>query len=484
MGQPVSEHDPPVENDALGQEASPAPSLPTGGASTMSRVRTELGELGKLAGPIILGFAGNQLLGIVDTAMVGRLRAADLAGTAVGAGIFFAITCFGLGAVLGIDPLLTQAVGAEEGARVEAVRRRAVSLTFWLTPPIMLALAVMPQLLRFMGVEPETTGAAARFLWGRLPSVLPFLLFSVYRAYLQSRKVTLPIVVASVGANVVNFVANLLLIFGDRSLVAMGLPGIGLPALGVLGSGFASSLAQVAMLAIVLAAANKLAPLPGQGDADVKHRDILRIGLPIGLTLMAEVGAFAIAGVLAARLGPHAAAGHQIAITLASMTFVVTLGLGSATTVRIGHAVGRHDSPQARLTGLVGFAAGTLFMSLTAIMFVLFARPLAGLLSDKPDVLAAAIPLIHIAAFFQISDGAQAVGAGALRGIGDTRFIQWANMAGHYLVGLPLAGFLAFTLHKAERGLWWGLSAGLTSVALALFFRFQRLSRGELERVR
>ncbi len=450
----------------------------------MSRVKTELGELGRLAGPIILGFAGNQLLGIVDTAMVGRLRAADLAGTAVGAGIFFAITCFGLGAVLGIDPLLTQAVGAEEGARVEAIRRRAVSLTLWLTPPIMLALAIMPSLLDRFGVEGPTTQAASRFLWGRLPSVLPFLLFAVYRAYLQSRKVTTPIVVASVVANVVNVIANLLLIFGDGSLVRLGLPRVGLPALGVLGSGLASTLAQLAMLLVVLNAARKLAPLPGEGDAVVTHRHILRIGLPIGLTLTAEVGAFAIAGVLAARLGPHAAAGHQIAITLASMTFVVTLGLGSATTVRIGHAVGRRDSSQARLTGLVGFGAGVVFMSLSALSFVLFARPLAGLLSDKPDVLAAAVPLIHIAAFFQISDGAQAVGAGALRGIGDTRFIQYANIVGHYLVGLPLAAFFAFAAGKAERGLWWGLSAGLTAVAIALFFRFQRLSRGQLERVR
>jgi MATE family multidrug resistance protein len=472
------------DDDAIRQEREPAAVARAEGASAMSRVRGELTELGRLAGPIILGFAGNQLLGIVDTAMVGRLGAADLAGTAVGAGIFFAITCFGLGACLGIDPLLAQAVGAEEGARVEAIRRRAITLTFWLAPPIMLALAVMPLLLARFGVEGPTTRAASRFLWGRLPSVLPFLLFAVYRAYLQSRKATSSIVVASIVANVVNFGANLLLIFGDGSLVRMGLPAVGLPALGVLGSGLASSLAQTAMLLVVLFAARKVEPLPGEGDTAVTHRSILRIGLPIGLTLTAEVGAFAIAGVLAARLGPHAAAGHQIAITLASMTFVVTLGLGAATTVRIGHAVGRRDTPQARLTGLVGFAASAAFMSLTALGFVLFARPLAGLLSDKPDVLAAAVPLIHIAAFFQISDGAQAVGAGALRGIGDTRFIQWANVAGHYLVGLPLAALLAFAAGKAERGLWWGLSAGLTAVALALFVRFHRLSRGELERVR
>ena len=453
------------------------------GAPLVSRVRRELFELGGLAGPIILGFAGNQLLALVDTAMVGRLGPADLAGTSVGAGVYFAITCFGLGALLGIEPLINQAIGAGEGARVEAVRTQAIRLALWLTLPLTLVVAMVPTMLRAARVDEPTVLAAAHYLWGRAPSILPFLLFSVLRSYLQAMKITRPIVVAAIWANVINFVFNALLIFGDRALVALHLPAVGLPALGVLGSGIASTLAQFAMWGVVVRAASRAARLAGEGDTAVGARSILRIGVPIGLTLMAEVGAFAIAGVLAAKIGASAAAGHQIALTLASMTFVVTLGLGSAASVRVGHAVGKHDAAQARLTGLVGFGAATAFMGVSALGFTLFPLALAGLLSNKPEVLAAAVPLIQIAAFFQISDGAQAVGAGALRGIGDTRFIQYANIIGHYAVGLPLAALFAFAAHKAERGIWWGLSLGLTFVAVALFFRFYRLSNREIARV-
>lgn len=453
------------------------------GASVMTRVKREVRELGGLAGPIILGFAGNQLLSLVDTAMVGRLGPADLAGTAVGAGMYFAVTCFGLGAMLGVEPLITQAVGAGEGARAEAVRKQALGLAVWLTLPLTLVVLILPTILRVARVEEPIISAAERYLWGRVPSILPFLLFSVLRSHLTALKITTPIVYASIWANVINLFFNALLIFGDGALTWMHLPAVGLPALGVLGSGIASTLAQVVMWAVLARAVARLAAPEGGGDIRVGHSDILKIGVPIGLTLMAEVGAFAIAGVLAARIGARAAAGHQIAITLASMPFVVTLGLGSATTVRVGHAVGRRDTAQARLTGLVGFGAACVFMGVSAIGFTLFPGLLAGILSDKPEVLAAAIPLIQIAAFFQISDGAQAVGAGALRGIGDTRFIQYANIIGHYAVGLPLAAVLAFGAGMAERGIWWGLSLGLTTVALALFFRFFRLSQREIARV-
>jgi MATE family multidrug resistance protein len=437
-----------------------------------------------LAWPLILGFLGNQLLGIVDTAMVGRLGEVELAGTAVGTGVFFAISCLGLGAILGTDPLLAQAIGAGEGARVEAVRKSGLRVALWLTAPLMIAILVFGQILPKLGVEPPTARAAGRFLLGRSPSVLPFMLFNALRGYLQSRSHTRPIVIASIVANVVNFVFNALLIFGDRTLVALHLPAIGLPALGVLGSGIASSLASCAMFAVLFYAQRGLEVLPGGGETRGVTLSVLRLGVPIGLTLVAEVGAFASVGVLAAGIGAHAAAGHQVAITLASSTFIVTLAIGSATTVRVGQAVGRGDRASARITGFVGLFASSAFMSVSAVVFLVFGRELASILSDRPEVLAASVPLVHIAAVFQIFDGAQAVGAGALRGIGDTRFIQIANIVGYYAIGLPIALLLAFVAGQAERGLWWGLTAGLVAVAVALYARFWVLSSRPIERVR
>jgi MATE family multidrug resistance protein len=212
-------------------------------------------------------------------------------------------------------------------------------------------------------------------------------------------------------------------------------------------------------------------------------RRVLALGVPIGLQMLAEVGAFAIASVLVGRLGPTAAAGHQVALTLASFTFTVSLGVASATAVLVGRAVGRDDAPGARRAGFAGLAASAAFMSCSAAAFFFAPTALARILTDQPDVLAVAGPLVRIAAFFQLSDGAQVTAAAALRGAGDTRTPQIANVVGHYLVGLPLAVGLGFAAGWGVGGIWWGLSAGLTFVAIALMARFHVLSKRPIARV-
>ena len=452
--------------------SSDAPSVAPKALPALAGYRTEIRALMVLAGPLILGFLGNNILGLVDTAMVGRLGENELAATAVGGGVFFAISCLGMGAVLGADPLLSQAIGAGEGARAEATRSASLRLAFVLSLPLMAAILGIAWLLPVFGVKHAVAHASLLFLLGRTPSVLPFLLFAALRGYLQARTVTRPIIIASIVANIVNFGFNAILIYGDGALLWLDLPPVGLPALGVLGSGIASSLATLTMAAVLYSADRRLPALPGLGDIAVNAYSVLRVGTPIGLTLLCEVGAFAAAGVIAARISANAGAGHQVAIQLASTTFIVTLAIGAATSVRVGQAVGKNDVHEVRVTGFLGLGVSTAFMCCTAILFLVFARPLAMLLSDQPGVVAASIPLIHIAAVFQIFDGAQAVGSGALRGIGDTRFIQIANMVGYYVFGLPIALLLAFPLGMAERGLWWGLTAGLVVVAVMLFVRF------------
>lgn len=449
----------------------------------MYRARRELKALLSLSGPLILGFLGNQILGVVDTAMVGRLGDIPLSAVAAGNGLFFAITCFGLGVLLGADPMLAQAIGAGEGKRVEAVRRASIRASLLLTIPLTALVAIVPFVLRCFDVEEAIAEQSGEFLLGRGASVLPMLLFNAFRGYLQARTTTRSIILASVAGNVVNVVFNTLFLFGDKTLAAVGLPAVGLPELGVFGSGLASTLATFSMLFVLWLAQRNLEPLPGEGSAERPLASLFKLGLPLGLTLVAEVGAFALVGVLAAKVGASAAAGHQVALTLASTTFIVTLAVGSATTVRVGQAVGRGDSAQARLTGLLGHFTSAAFMSCSATVFLLFAPQLARLLSDKPDVIEAAIPLLHIAAVFQIFDGAQAVGSGALRGIGDTKFVQIANFVGYYVIGLPIALLLAFIVGQKERGLWWGLTAGLMFVAVMLFARFWVLSRRPIARV-
>jgi MATE family multidrug resistance protein len=194
----------------------------------------------------------------------------------------------------------------------------------------------------------------------------------------------------------------------------------------------------------------------------------------------AEVGVFALVGVLAGRLGQMPIAAHQVAISLASFTFCFAIGIGNAGSVRVGWAIGARDTAAARRSGLVAFATGATIMTLSAVCFWLAPRQLAALLSDRPDVIAASVPLLAVAAAFQISDGIQAVGSGVLRGAGDTRFAFAANFVGHYAIGLPIAIALGLWWSRSVIGLWWGLCAGLTAVAVALLSRFWRLSSREI----
>lgn len=453
---------------------------------------SELVELVRLAPALVVSFAGNQLMGLVDTAMVGRLGSVSLAGVGIGNGLFFSVSIAAMGLVLGADPLVAQALGAGERERARGVLRQALWLAGLATVPIAGAILALSLALESLGIPAATAEASRLFLWGRIGNVPPLLLFTALRAYLSAAGATRPVMLAMVVSNVVNLALNWLFIYGDGGLVKLGLPAVGMPALGVLGAGLASSCASFASLATVALGlravdrdeGRRAAPVGrGRGPDGAALRAIVRVGAPIALQLLAEVGAFTVVGLLAGRMGATAAAGHQVALTLASMSFMFPLGIASATTILVGRAVGRQDPAATRRAGFVGLGFGLAVMSLAAALFFAVPRGLARLLTDKADVLEVATPLMLIAAVFQLFDGAQVVGAGALRGCGDTRFVQWANVVGHYLVGLPVAVALGFGLGMGPQGLWWGLSAGLVSVSVALAVRFERLSRRVIARL-
>ena len=215
--------------------------------------------------------------------------------------------------------------------------------------------------------------------------------------------------------------------------------------------------------------------LPRPTRADFK--EITGHGISIGGQLLAEIGIFGIATLLASHLGKIPAAAHAIVLNLSSFTFSLTLGIGAATNVRVGHAIGAGDRMLARRRGIIGLQLGVAVMTVFASMFVIAPAVLTELFTDDAVVIAAAIPLLQIAALFQISDGAQTIGAGALRGIGENRVTFYGNLIGHYGIGLGLSLTLAFGFGMGAAGLWWGLSAGLTVTAIYLVVRFLRATR-------
>jgi MATE family multidrug resistance protein len=432
----------------------------------------ELRVLLRLAGPLILGYAGGQLMSMTDTAMVGRLGAHALAGVSVGNGVYFTVSCFGLGCVAGIEAPIAQALGAGERQRARRLLWQGVRVALGVSLPLLVIMALSPLVLPLIGIDAATTHEVGAYTWARMLNVVPFLVYNAQRSYLQASGVTRPIIVSTVAGLVANAVGNYVLIY------VLGL--------GVAGSGIASTLAATAM---VLALAPAVANVDAPPDPERRRfdralvRTILRLGIPNGGQVVAEVGVFATVGILAGRIGAASAAAHLVAITLASFTFCVTLGIGAATSVRVGHHVGAGDTDGARRAGLIGLGASSAFMTTAALVFFTCAPWLAAALTDDASVLAVAVPLLHVAAIFQLSDGLQATAAGALRGAGDPHAPLYANLVGHWLIGLPVAVALGFYAHQGAVGLWWGLSLGLTAVAIGLIGRFLWLSARPIRRV-
>jgi len=429
-----------------------------------------------LALPLCVAQVGHQLMSATDTAFLGHYNEVALAGSGVGGTFFFAIFVLGAGIVMGLDTLIPQALGAGDQDRAKALMRSGFRLALVVGVPVTALTALGPLLFWLASVQEDVAAEATLYLYGRMPGLLPTLVFTVQRSYLQARGLTKPIVLAMVVGNLVNVLADALLIFGDRTLEKLGLPTIGLPALGAFGAGIASSIVSFASIGIAELAIRSDG-VRRASKASMEHvRATFRLGLPVAGHLLAEVGIFALVGILAGRLGAQAAASHQVALLLASLSFSVALGMASATSVRVGSAVGAGDHHGARSAGLIGIGLGTAIMGAAGIAFFTIPRTLAGIFTDDPDIVEAAIPLLRIAALFQLSDAIQAIGAGALRGLGDNRWTFLANVVGHYGIGLWIATGLAFWAAMGAVGLWWGLSAGLSAVAIALLLRFLKIT--------
>lgn len=449
-------------------------------------LKSEAWTIARLATPIAMAQFGLTAIGLVDVAVLGHASATDLGGASVGRSINFAAIAVGIGVASALEPLASQAVGAND--RLDAWRSLratlAASFLVWI-PCAVLAIAAT-YTLGLIGVEPELIEPARAFVYPNLPGMLAFCIFLSAKSFLQAHERTMPSLVASGVANVVNLIVCNLLVRGDEALVAIHLPAVGFPRLGAFGAGLANTISTWVLALWVLASVWKMRPVAvanasAPEGSDLPIRKVLRIGMPIGLQLLAEIGVFAFVAVLAGRLGRVAVSAHQIAIGLASFTFMGALGISGATAVRVGHAIGERRSPRA--PGLIGIALGALFMSCSAVAFLAFRRPLVAAFTEDAAVIELGASLLVVAAAFQLFDGVQGVAAGALRGAADVRFSFVANVAAHWLVGFPLAIWLGFYAGFGAKGLWIGLLAGLALVAIALLWRFLVIAKRPISRL-
>jgi len=437
----------------------------------------ELRPMVRLAVPVVTVQVGMMLMGVVDTVMVGHLSAVALATAALGHLYFFGVAVFAMGTLMVLDPVVAQAVGARDEIGITRGIQRGLLLGAILAVPSCVVLLIARPLLALADQPAEVVPLAARYILALVPGVLPFFLFIVLRQSLQALKRTAPIVAAIVAANLVNVGLNWMLIYGH-----------GAPAMGVLGSAWATSISRWVLLLVLVALAwTELHPRLLRWAPEVVERAplgrMLRLGLPIGLQYVLEFGAFAFVALMMGWLGTRAMAGHQVAINLASLTFMVPLGVGDAASVLVGHAVGRGDSAGARGSARAALACGAGFMCGTGVVFLSLPHALAGLYSSDAAVVAVAATLIRLAGVFQVFDGLQVVAGGILRGMGQTRVPMVVNALGYWLLGLPVSWLLGFRAGWGPVGLWWGLVVGLAVVATVLLTRVRLALERQPDRV-
>lgn len=439
----------------------------------------EIRDVARLAAPIVVVQVGLMLMGVVDAAMVGRWSAEGLAAIALGNLFWTLVVIVGQGTLMALDPVVAQAVGARDQEAIARGLQRGLVLALLLGIPSSLLLVPGEWFFSTLRQPPEIIPDAAAYARACIPGVLPYLGFVVFRQSLQAFALVRPIVRSVVLANLANVLLDWMLVFGH----------LGAPRLGPVGAGWASTICRWLLCLLLLAGGRSaLAPYlrpwkPGALSAVALGR-MLRLGLPIGIHLWIEMAAFATAMLLIGLMGTLPLAGHQIALTLAALTYMVPLGVSAAAAVLVGHGIGRGDLEGARREASAALVCGAGFMAVTALILVSIPDQLAGLFTtDDSPVIAAAAALIPIAGVFQVFDGIQGVSSGILRGAGDTYVPALLNLSGYAAIGLPLGAWLGFARGWGAPGVWWGLVLALVAVALSLGWRVHVRLGGDLRRL-
>ncbi len=430
----------------------------------------------RLAWPLIVAQFATIALTATDVVMMGWLGAEFIAAGSLATSFMFPFLMFGTGLCMAVAPLVSQALGSGRRREVRRVVRQGLWAAIGISALLLPAVLSGGTLLGWLGQAEATAALAGEYL--RLAGwMLPFaLVFVVLRCLVAARGGTGVVLRITLFGIAVNALGNWALMFGN----------LGAPRLELAGAGISTTLTHAVMAALLWlhvargAAYRRLGALARPFVADwPRLLAILRLGLPIGLTITAESGLFTAAAVMMGWLGPDALAAHAVALQLAAIAFMAPLGLSHATTVRVGLAHGRGDAAGARLAGWTSILLSFGFMGCVALAFWFAPWPLIGLFLDR-GVPASAAPIalaasyLSVAALFQLVDGAQVTAAAALRGMSDTRVPMLIALTGYWAVGLPTAYWLGFHGGLAGVGVWLGLAAGLAAAALLLMARLAR----------
>ncbi|WP_421772889.1 MATE family efflux transporter [Gracilimonas sp.] len=431
-------------------------------------------KLVAIGSPIIATQLLRMGLNFTDTVMAGNLSALDLAAVAIGNAIYMPIGIFCMATLIAINPVVSQFLGARKFEEIGKSARQMFWLIIMLTIPAFLLIRNLDLVMHLMGVTPEIIPLADGYLKAISWGVLPLLAYAGIRYFSEGLSVTKPAMYIAAASLVLNVGANYVLMYGK----------LGFPALGAVGTGYATSVINLFGAIVFIAFTASFKPFKRfnifgrtTGPEWKYIGELVKVGIPNGISSSMEVLLFATVSLLMGTLSVKAAAAHQIAINVAATMFMIPFGLSMAISQRVGFSLGQGSMSNARFRGFVGIAICAGVMTLTALLLFLAPEFIISIYTDDVEVASVAVSLLFMAAIFQISDGLQVGAFGALRGLKDTRIPMIVNFISYWLVGFPTGYLLGIFLGYGPEGLWIGLIGGLTVAAVLHNYRFNKLTK-------
>ena len=436
--------------------------------------KTHFRKTFNLAYPVMLSQLGHVFVGIVDSVMVGQLGTEPLAASSFANSIFHVFVMFGIGISYGITPLIAQADGEGDNDTITRVLRNGIIMCSVAGLILFGGLFATSFFLDMMNQPEAVVELGAPYFLIIASSIIPLMFFQGFRQFAEGLSVTKQTMFITIACNLLNVVLNYLLIYGK----------FGFPALGLNGAGWATLISRIfmaiAMFWFVLKHKRFIAYRSGLILTRLKAtfiKPMLKIGLPSGIQFVFEVGAFTAAAILMGMMGAEELAAHQIAISLVSLSYMLATGVSAAATVRVGNQYGKGDGPNLARAGNASFVISVLVMASCAVIFMVFNKSLPILYINEPEVIGMASSMIIVAALFQLSDGIQVVGLGALRGMSDVKMPTLITLVAYWGLAIPVSYIFGFVLDMGPEGIWYGLLTGLSIAALMLFLRFRMFSR-------
>ncbi len=441
---------------------------------TSQQIKKESSVLLKIGGPIIATQLMRMGLNFTDTVMAGNLSALDLAAVAIGNAVYLPFAIFCMATLIAINPIVSEHLGARRFDEIGKSARQMFWLVLLLTIPTFFITRNLDIVMELSGVQPEIIPISAEYLQALSWGLLPLFAYAGVRYFSEGLSVSRPAMYIAAISLILNVGANYIFMYGA----------FGVPAMGAVGAGYATSLINLFAAIAFIGFMMRFKPFKRfnifgktKGPDPTVFKEFLKIGAPNGVSSTMEVLLFASVSVLMGTLSVEASASHQIAINVAATLFMIPFGLSMAITQRVGFSIGQGSIEKARFRGFVGIVICTFIMTCTAIMLFTIPELIISIYTDDPVVSAMSISLLFMAGLFQISDGLQVGGFGALRGLKDTKVPMFVNFIAYWVIGFPVGYYLGIISDFGPEGLWIGLISGLSIAAILHNLRFHKLTR-------